>query len=175
MPITHAFTSAAAAASDASLVDGPKWNAGHSGLVTGFLPSDHAGVSNATLVNTPLVVAVSSGVTYAFRYYIVWRTTLATVGLKLGLTTPAFTVYAATVRHVIAADGTAALFTGALTTSGDSVIGTAAPVANTDYLSVIEGIIRPSANGSLTVQYAAETTGATVTMRAGSGGVLVTL
>jgi hypothetical protein len=141
--------------------------------VVKHLTGDETGKTDATLADTSLSFAVLNGVYYAFRFYVAWRTTVNTVGLKIGLTTPTFTVYSAVVRTIFAADGADALFEGALTTSGDSVIGTAAPATTTDYLSVIEGVILPSADGTLMVQYAAETTGATVTMRQGSAGELV--
>ena len=137
------------------------------------LTADETGATTATLANTSLNFAVTNGVYYAFRFYCLWRSTVATVGLKLGLTTPTFTVFGATVRILIAADGVGAELQGAITTSGDSVIGTAAVAINTDYVSVIEGVILPSATGTLMVQYAAEATGATVTMRNGSAGELV--
>jgi hypothetical protein len=137
------------------------------------LTGDETGKTDANLVDTSLSFAVLNGVYYAFRFYVAWRTSVVSVGLKIGLTTPAFTVYSAVVRTIFAADGSDAVWEGALTTSGDSVIGTAAPVIGTDYLTVIEGVILPSADGVLMVQYAAETTGATVTMRQGSAGELV--
>ena len=137
------------------------------------LTADETGATTATLANTSLNFAVTSGVYYAFRFYVLWRTTLATVGLKLGLTTPTFTVFGAQVRIMILATGTASELQGSIIASGGSVSGTDAAATNTDYIAVIEGVILPSATGTLMVQYAAETTGATVTMRNGSAGELV--
>lgn len=139
------------------------------------LAADETGKVDANLVNTGLSFPVTSGVYYLFRFYVAYRSTVLTVGLKLGLTTPTFTTFAASVRIAgNAADGaTTEPWAGNLTSSGDFVIAPAAVATGTDYLAVVEGLILPSANGTLMVQYAAETTGATVTMRRGSAGDLV--
>ena len=142
-------------------------------LTTDRLTADEPGKTDATLTNTSLSFAVTSGVYYRFRFTVLWRTTSAIHGLKLGLTTPAFTVFGATVRHIIGADGAGAELQGALTTSGGAVTGTNAPVVTTDYVSTIEGVILPSASGTLMLQYAAEATGATVTLRQGSAAELI--
>lgn len=129
--------------------------------------------TTASLANTSLTFAVVVGTRYMFRFYICWRTTGTGVGLQLGMTTPTFTTFAATVRILIGSATATAEFQGALTTSGDSVVGTAAATANADLPAVVEGVILPSANGFITLQFAAETTGQTVTFRKGSTGELV--
>ena len=129
--------------------------------------------TDATLVNaTNLVFAVSANTTYRFKFSILFRSTVATVGLKLGLTFPAVTIQGCMVSIPIAANGTAQSFDGQITASGGSVIGTAVAAINTDYVAFMEGIIRPSSSGNLQVQFAAETTGATVTLQAESVGEL---
>jgi hypothetical protein len=129
------------------------------------LRSDTANTTSTTLANVVgtsdatniLQLALKSGNTYRFNYSFVWRTATATTGLKIGLITPTFTVYAAAVSvYGIAADGTAAEFVGMLTSSGDSVVGTAtAATTALDTFAEIKGIIIPSADGFLTAQYAA--------------------
>lgn len=44
--------------------------------------------------------------------------------------------------------------------------------ANVDHLAIVEGVIEPAADGILRLQYAPEVTGAIVTVRRGSAGVL---
>lgn len=149
---------------------------GPSSLTFVKLTADETGKTDANLVNTGLSFAVVSGTYYRFRFDVVYRSTVLTVGLKLGLTIPTATVFSA--RAIIAGfttDGAGDGFIGNITSSGDSVISTAVVATNTDYVATIEGIILPSANGTLMVQYAAETTGATVTMRRASAGELITL
>lgn len=144
---------------------------GHRG---GKLTADEAGKTDATLANTGLSFELVSGDYHHFKFVVVWRSTSTTVGLKLGLTFPAATVFAAkAMHHGQTTDGaTTEPWSGNITTSGDSVVSTAAVAANTNYVAVIEGVIVPSADGTLMVQYAAETTGATVTMKQGSCGIL---
>lgn len=141
------------------------------------LTADETGKTNATLANTGLSFALTSGVYYAFRFTLVWRTTVATVGLKVGVTFPNVNTFAgaATISGQAADGATTEPWAGQLTSSGDSVVSTAAVATNTDLLAVVEGVIAPSANGTLMLQYAAETTGATVTLRRGSVGVLTTV
>lgn len=142
-------------------------------VTVAHIPNDETGATTATLANTQLSFAVTNAVYYAFRFYVAWRSASATVGLKIALTTPTFTIFSARARMITAADGTSAEWQGDITSSGDSVICTNTAVINTDFLCVIEGNILPSATGTLMVQYAAETTGSTVTMRQGSCGELV--
>lgn len=140
------------------------------------LTADEAGKTDANLVNTGLSFAVVAGTYYRFRFDLIYRSTVLTVGLKLALTIPSVTVFSA--RSLIAgfaADGAGDGFVGNMTASADSVISTAVVAVNTDYVATVEGIILPSANGTLMLQYAAETTGATVTLRRASAGELITL
>ena len=102
----------------------------------------------------------------AFRFAVNW----------LGITTPTFTKYTAWVRiNVTSAASTVGVYDGSFQASGDSVVAANVVAINTDYPAVIEGVIVPSAAGTLMLQYAAETTGSTVTLRQGSAGELVIL
>jgi uncharacterized protein YabE (DUF348 family) len=112
--------------------------------------------------------AVTAGRAYRFRGLIVHRSAATTTGLKVGLTCPAFTVLATNVSIPVAVDGTAAFFHGMITSSGDSVTGTGVPVAAQDNLAVVDGIIIPSASGTVQFQYASEVSGSGVTIRQGT-------
>ena len=86
---------------------------------------------------------------------------------------PAATIVSAMARTITAADGVSSVWSGAITTSGDGVTVTSAPAANTDYLAVIEGTIRPSANGTLHVYHAGEVaTASGAVVRQNSNGIL---
>jgi hypothetical protein len=100
--------------------------------------------------------ASMTGSTYIFSFDVLFQSATITTGLKLGLTFPAAEVVSARVDIPVAADGTGADFTGWITSSGDSVVGTAVQAATTTYLARMEGTIRTSAPGTLQVQYAAE-------------------
>jgi hypothetical protein len=151
---------------------------GGGALTTDHLTADEAGATTATLANTGLSFAVVNGSYYSFRFYVVWRTTSTTVGVKVGLTTPTFTAFSAIGRVPVLQSGggtSAGEVQNAIQASGEFIVTGSAPAANSDFLCIIEGVILPSADGTLMLQYAAETTGATVTMKRGSSAELITL
>lgn len=132
--------------------------------------------TDATLINvTNCSFALTAGTYYKFQFLIPFRSTVLTVGLKAGLTFPAATVFACTGEIPIAAAGAGAVLQGYITASAGFVLGTSVAAINTDYLAILDGFILPSANGTLQLQFAAETTGATVTCRNGACGMLYTL
>lgn len=131
---------------------------------------------NATLV--PLLgqsFDLVAGTLYHFAFYQTFRSGLATVGIKLGLTFPAVTRFSCLGRAPIAAAGVGCELQGFITASGGFVLSTAVPAINTDYLAILEGVIKPSANGTLQLTFSAETTGTTVTAQPESCGVLTTI
>lgn len=133
------------------------------------LTADLAASTVTALADTTgLSFAVVSGTYYRFRALVIFRSAALTTGLKLGLSIPAVTVFAAHVVIPVAADGVAAAFHGELTVSDDSVIGSGVAAINTDYLAVIEGVILPSANGIVQVRHASEVAASGVTVRRAS-------
>ena len=134
------------------------------------LSADAAAFSSVTLANiTGLAFPVTSGLTYEFRGLVVFRSAAITTGLRLGLTCPAFTVLAASASIPIAADAAGVGYMdGWITTSGDSVLGTGVQAATTDYVATIEGVLVPSANGTVQLQAATEIAASNITVRAGS-------
>jgi hypothetical protein len=149
---------------------------GGSGPATVKLTADHAPFTLTALTNiTGLSFAVTSGTLYRFSFWLVFRTPALTTGARFGLTHPGATVFAGSTRILFAGDGSDSVFEGALTTSGDSVMSTAVPATNTDYIAVIEGILLPSANGTLQVQAATEVAASALTVRNGSHGQLWTV
>jgi hypothetical protein len=124
---------------------------------------------------TSLVFPLVAGRTYKFEFTIAYRTAVLTTGIALSVAVPAFTTLAATARSLFAVDGSGAEFIGAITASNDTVIATAVPVANTDYMAKVEGIIVPSANGNVQLRFASEVGASLVTIRAGSVGLLYDL
>lgn len=126
-----------------------------------------------TLANaTGLAFTVNAGITYQFRFLVVFRANTS-VGIKLGVTTPAFTTFSGKVRIPVDNSSVTGEVQGNLTSSGDSVLSSTVNIINTNYLSVIEGTIKPSASGTLQLQYALGGGGVgTVTVKANSGGTL---
>ena len=139
-------------------------------LVT--LPSD-APFGSVVPADVPgLAFSVLAGHYYALRFLIIARSSVASIGVRLGLTRPAATVYAATVRGFEASPGSGVEYQAPLSASGDSAAPLATPVANTDYLYSIDALIAPSADGTVQVQAGLEIGGGTVTIRQGSIGIL---
>lgn len=118
-------------------------------------------------VDTGLFFDVSAGQAYIFRFLVAYRTTDIYVAIRLGLTYPSATTIAATVS------GNPWL--GPIPLEDPTVARPdrlAALASNVDHLAIIEGIIEPTDDGVLRLQYAPETTGAIVTVRRGSAGIL---
>jgi len=124
---------------------------------------------------TGLVFSVTSGRYYHFRFVCLVQSNTATVGVRATVTHPGATRFGATCATIIAADGTAAAFHGAITASGDAVIPTAVPAINTDYVLTIEGLLLASATGNLQLQAGTETGTTNVIIRQGSCGLLTDL
>jgi hypothetical protein len=144
------------------------------------LPTDLAGVASTTLVNAtglvlPIAVGGPAAVRALFIFDVVWNSTATGTGIKLGLTYPSAAVFAATVHGSgIALDGTAAEFTGTISSSGDSVTLPSCQTAGTDYVAEIRGVIVPSLTGQIQLQYAASTTASgTVSIRQGSNAMFL--
>lgn len=124
--------------------------------------------SNALADVTTLSFSVSAGVTYKFKFNVIYTSAATTTGIRLGLTAPAITSLAATVNVPSGVDGTASIFGGTINSSGDSVVSTATPVANTVHYGVVEGVIVPSASGTVQLRGATEVNASNVIIRAGS-------
>jgi hypothetical protein len=124
---------------------------------------------------TSLSFPVTTGGYYEFEFAVIYRTGLSTAGIRLGLTFPAITRFAAAVDiHGIAAASASEMFTGIITTSGGSVVSAAVAATNTDYPAWVHGIIVPSADGTLQLRAAPEVA-ATLTIRQGSNARLWTV
>jgi hypothetical protein len=120
-----------------------------------------------------LAFSVVSGRTYYFRFVCLVRSDTQTVGPALSVTVPAATRFGAKgVLVGTAADGVDGAYEGAITASDDAVaVGNVAAV-DTDYIFALEGILIPSANGSLTLRARTETGTTNVTVRQGTIGML---
>lgn len=119
--------------------------------------ADLATLTTTLLQTSPsLLFALTSGITYHFEFRVLFSCGQTTTGIKLGLAFPAATVVAASVNIPIAADGTAGELVGQITSSGDSVTGTGVETTGVVYLARIDGMIRTTVNGNLTLLYASE-------------------
>lgn len=130
--------------------------------------SADTGQTNRDLQDSELSFAVTNGKLYQFKANYIFRTAATTTGLRFGLTCPAFTILAATGQVPVAAGGTAGVYHSYITGSGVSVTGTGVARAGVDYLATLDGVIQPSADGSLVFQWSTEINASRVTIRAGS-------
>jgi hypothetical protein len=155
-------------------IQGPAGSTGADGFGGGSVVKKTADqtFNSATPANvTGLSFAVVAGRYYRYEFWVIVRSDTATVGVALGVTYPAVTRAAATGMGLIAS-GAGGSFDTAITASGGHVIPAAVPAINTDYLAKVEGIIVPSANGTLQLQARTETGTTVVTVRQGSCGFL---
>lgn len=138
------------------------------------LTSDLALSTSTTLANTGPSFNVLAGVYYMFRFLLLYQTAATTTGIKTSVTIPAASRFAAWVQTPVstAAGGTANVYADWATTSGDAVTGTGTPAANVDHFATLEGLIVPSADGTLALQHASEVTTTGVTVRSGTMGRL---
>jgi len=129
-------------------------------------------VFTATVANaTSLVFNVTTGVTYKFRFNVLFQSASTAVGAKFTLTVPAGTL-AATAHIPMAADGIDSVWLGQITSSGDVVTSTSTLATATTYYGFIEGVFVATASGQLQLQIGAETGAANITVKAGSSGEL---
>ncbi len=160
---------AAPVAGQALVFNGTEWIA-----TTGF-PSFARSTADQTfsaiaLANaTSLSFAVVAGKVYKFKFNVMYTSAATTTGLRLGLTYPAATSASAIANFTAGADGTAALFSGVINASGDSVQSTnAAAVTPAIMFSTVEGTIMPTAAGTVQLQAATELLASNVVIKAGS-------
>lgn len=124
--------------------------------------------SSTTFTNiTALQFTVTAGLRYYFEYTLSYESVAGTTGLVFDITAPAG-VLAAQVNIPIAADGTAALFTGSITSSGDIVTSTGTPTANNEHIATIRGSFVCTTTGTLVPQFRSENNGSQITLRQGS-------
>ncbi len=143
-----------------------------------FLTGDASAATTTTLADvTGLVLPVTSGVYYHFEFHMIYQAAATTTGIKCSVTIPSVTTFAAVAQLPVstAADGTANIYYGHISSSGDAVVGTGTPAATTNTYAWIEGNILPSASGSVQLQYASEVAASNVTIKQGSSGILTRL
>lgn len=125
--------------------------------------------SSTTVSNdSTLAFNVSSGVTYRYRFHILYASAANTTGMRLALTYPAVTAASAVAQIPNGNDGTASQFQGTINASGDTVIATGTPAATTVHYATIQGVIVPSAAGTVQLRVGTEVNLSNITVRAGS-------
>lgn len=127
--------------------------------------------SNATLTEiTGLRINVVSGRNYRIEAHIRFRSAAAGTGIGFTYNSSdgATGTIAGTADIPLAGDGTASIYSGAITSLGDLVLSTAVPAATTDYLAIIAAQFTCTATGTIAPFFRSETNGTTVTVQIGS-------
>lgn len=138
------------------------------GLSVSVLASDVANasaVANTLQDVTGLSFAVANGQRYRFRFVIDYTSTATTTGSRWTISGPAvtrltyrssygLTATSETVNHLTAYDSPAASNASSPSTAGN--------------IAIIEGIVVPSASGTVTARFASEVASSAITAKAGS-------
>lgn len=136
--------------------------------------SDQTMASTTLAEDTELKFPVKSGIYYQFEFKVAYTSSATASGLKLSVTNFSSTIFSAIAHIPAIADDEAAFWHGAITYAGDPVTGSGTPALVNVFLATVEGVLLPSADGTLQLQFASET-GASMTMKRGSCGMLWTI
>ena len=126
-------------------------------------------VNNNAVANTlqdavGLSFPVQANQTYRFRFTVIFDAAAITTGSRWALNGPAFSILGYTQR-------VAATVTGA-NTRYDNAYNVGGLFASSAYtngnLMIMEGIVRPMADGTVTLRFASEVASSAITVRAGS-------
>ena len=131
--------------------------------------------SNVTFVSiTDLAITVTVGRRYRIEGQIIYRTAATTtgVGISLGAFSDGFSTAAGTVvgavQTAIGSTGTAATYSGSITSLFNAVTSTSVSAANTDYLIELNAVFTCTASGLIIPIFRSEVNGSTVTVGIGS-------
>lgn len=126
-------------------------------------------VTGNTNVKVPqLEMTLLANSTYQIECAVVFQTTATALGVKGGVFTSAGSTGTYTIDIPVAADGTAGLFSGWISSAGDSVTGTAVQAANTNYVMHVYGNITVGTAGNFYIMAAGEGGTGSMTVREGS-------
>lgn len=120
-----------------------------------------------------LSFAVTAGTTYNFKFRCNFNAALQTTGSRWAINGPASPTRLMYMAIFPASSGGA--IANAAVTTYDSVAVSAASVATTQNFAIVEGIIQPSANGTVSLRFASEVAGSAITCLANSYLELTTI
>jgi len=140
-------------------------------VTTGNLTNNSAITgTNITELNFPVV----AGRNYYVEYTIVYSTAATTTGIALTITSPdgASATGAVKIDAQVAADGTAAGYTGHVNTLGSYVTSTGVRTANATFIANIKGSFHCDVSGTFQPTFRSEVFFSNVTVYAGSVGLI---
>jgi trimeric autotransporter adhesin len=149
--------------------DGTSW-APAKGFPTFSKTTSDQTFSVTALANAGLSFTVVAGATYKYKFNVLYTSAATTTGLRIGLTYPATTMSSALANIPgSTVDGTGFLFSGFISSSGDSVVSANSPaVSPTVMMANIEGLIIPSANGTVQLRASSEVAASNIVIKSGS-------
>lgn len=115
---------------------------------------------------TDLDFPVEAGQTYHFRFVIPYTAAATTTGARFSITGPASPTFLAYESRYPLTGSTNTLNFGL--TAYDTPASANATSLTTGNLAIIEGIIKPSANGTITARFASEVSSSAITAKAGA-------
>lgn len=136
--------------------------------------TSHQFTNNVSMdVVSGLSFALASGISYHFKYGIVWTSGVLGVGFRTSVSCPSVSRLVATaeIANTIT-DGGGAVTHGVINSSGDDVVSANSPGANTLSYAQIEGVLIPSATTTLDLLGGIEASSSGATIYPGSFGML---
>lgn len=130
------------------------------------LPADVANSATDTLADvTALSFAVKSGKTYQFRFFVIYSAAATTTGSRwtINMGSVPTAVFYQSVYSLTTTSQTINTGLGALQLPAASSASSAATTGN---IAIVEGIITPSADGTVILQSASEVNGSAITAKA---------
>lgn len=114
---------------------------------------------------TGLSFPVVSGITYKFRFYIVYTAQATTTGSRWSITSPATTFLHFRSEYSLTA--TSKTFNEGLTANNTPSGANASSATTGSNVAIIEGIIKPSANGTVQARFASEVASSAIIAKGG--------
>jgi hypothetical protein len=137
------------------------------------LTADLAANSATALADaTGLSFAVVAGQVYRFQFWVIFQSAALTTGIQLSVNAPASSALAYNVAIPISATAQVLGFRRAVNVAS---VGTGVDAITANLLATVEGIIAPTASGTLQLRYSSEIAASAVTIKAQSCGELTTL
>lgn len=130
------------------------------------LSSDIATTSTTIANVTGLSFSVTSGLTYKFRFFITYTSAATTTGSRWSINGPSatflyyFSSYSLTTTSITNNQGLSGYDVPAAANATSAATGS--------NIAIIEGIIKPSANGTVIARFASEVSGNAITAKTGS-------
>lgn len=140
---------------------------GGSGYTTVILASDvtnNNATANTIADVTGLSFPVTSGVTYKFRFYIIYTSAVTTTGSRWSINGPATTLLQYTSRYTLTATTQTQNFASAYNIPAASN----ASSLTAGNCAIIEGVITPSASGTVIARFASEIASSAIVAKAKS-------